>query len=525
LHDGLQRIVELDLHGSDQVLTELYLHGTEPNEIVATDVFHSGAYETVWGYTDLLGSLTSVASQASGDWKVVHNITREYGSDRQPLGDTTEAVLTSTTIWAGHHLDDDTGLLEAKARWYDPSSGRFISQDPIGFAAGDANLYRYVGNGPTDAVDPNGLEELNLLDHLTASNGTRTETLQLLDYAIQLRKIDSLQAAQSESRRNLFAEYGRAAENPFLSNRGTTLDQYQLLIGESQELSRNLRTARQFILENIEDGGLDELEIRYHRFLAGDAEGVGLTGANSVIDAMQVSQSHAINSSVSPLDFLAAGVARGLATQLANASKAELATAVSAATVEDAIANVTIFSPRLAPRGTSSSNSLWVRNGRELSTEWDNVRPRLNRQVHGSRNNPQVYDAFSDSLVTGQWHHGVISQRHLTAVSGLADRVSPSLGNSIRRFGNGNVKLLSPSQHSVADAFAHTRGFTPPWYASGTVVGPGQGAFRFSIGSPYRTWVGLTPTQRVWGSVVTVGVGYGSYQLGDGLGGYVFGDE
>ncbi|MCO8124103.1 RHS repeat-associated core domain-containing protein, partial [Stieleria sp. TO1_6] len=159
LHDGLQRIVELDLHGSDQVLTELYLHGTEPNEIVATDVFHSGAYETVWGYTDLLGSLTSVASQASGDWKVVHNITREYGSDRQPLGDTTEAVLTSTTIWAGHHLDDDTGLLEAKARWYDPSSGRFISQDPIGFAAGDANLYRYVGNGPTNATDPSGLKD------------------------------------------------------------------------------------------------------------------------------------------------------------------------------------------------------------------------------------------------------------------------------------------------------------------------------------------------------------------------------
>ncbi|MCO8123236.1 hypothetical protein NHH03_15920 [Stieleria sp. TO1_6] len=35
-----------------------------------------------------------------------------------------------------------------------------ISQDPIGFAAGDANLYRYVGNGPTNATDPSGLEEV-----------------------------------------------------------------------------------------------------------------------------------------------------------------------------------------------------------------------------------------------------------------------------------------------------------------------------------------------------------------------------
>jgi len=33
-----------------------------------------------------------------------------------------------------------------------------FSQDPIGFAGGDANLYRYVGNSPTNATDPSGLE-------------------------------------------------------------------------------------------------------------------------------------------------------------------------------------------------------------------------------------------------------------------------------------------------------------------------------------------------------------------------------
>jgi hypothetical protein len=44
-------------------------------------------------------------------------------------------------------------------RWYDSSTGRWISQNPIGFAAGDANLYRYVGNGPTNATDPSGLKE------------------------------------------------------------------------------------------------------------------------------------------------------------------------------------------------------------------------------------------------------------------------------------------------------------------------------------------------------------------------------
>lgn len=44
-------------------------------------------------------------------------------------------------------------------RWYDPKIGRWISQDPIGFAAGDANLYRYVGNEATMYVDPDGLDK------------------------------------------------------------------------------------------------------------------------------------------------------------------------------------------------------------------------------------------------------------------------------------------------------------------------------------------------------------------------------
>ncbi|NQT12929.1 MAG: hypothetical protein HQ582_09275, partial [Planctomycetes bacterium] len=41
--------------------------------------------------------------------------------------------------------------------WYDPDVGRFVSEDPISFAAGDANLYRYVGNSPVIYVDPSGL--------------------------------------------------------------------------------------------------------------------------------------------------------------------------------------------------------------------------------------------------------------------------------------------------------------------------------------------------------------------------------
>jgi hypothetical protein len=40
---------------------------------------------------------------------------------------------------------------------YDPTIGRWLEQDPIGFKGGDANLYRYVRNDPANMTDPTGL--------------------------------------------------------------------------------------------------------------------------------------------------------------------------------------------------------------------------------------------------------------------------------------------------------------------------------------------------------------------------------
>lgn len=43
---------------------------------------------------------------------------------------------------------------------YDPTLGRWLSEDPVGFTAADPNLYRYVGNNPTNATDPTGLSKV-----------------------------------------------------------------------------------------------------------------------------------------------------------------------------------------------------------------------------------------------------------------------------------------------------------------------------------------------------------------------------
>jgi RHS repeat-associated protein len=56
-------------------------------------------------------------------------------------------------------FDATSGLYHFRHRDYFPTTGRWTTPDPLGFAAGDVNLYRYVGNTPTLATDPSGYSE------------------------------------------------------------------------------------------------------------------------------------------------------------------------------------------------------------------------------------------------------------------------------------------------------------------------------------------------------------------------------
>ena len=46
-----------------------------------------------------------------------------------------------------------TGLYDFRNRHLSPTLGRWLQVDPLGLAAGDPNLYRYVGNSPVNARD------------------------------------------------------------------------------------------------------------------------------------------------------------------------------------------------------------------------------------------------------------------------------------------------------------------------------------------------------------------------------------
>ncbi|GIV03908.1 MAG: hypothetical protein KatS3mg015_2738 [Fimbriimonadales bacterium] len=57
----------------------------------------------------------------------------------------------------GYHTDTDYGLKHLGARYYDPTTGRFLSRDPI---KDGRNWYGYCDNNPLTRVDPTGLLEI-----------------------------------------------------------------------------------------------------------------------------------------------------------------------------------------------------------------------------------------------------------------------------------------------------------------------------------------------------------------------------
>jgi RHS repeat-associated protein len=59
----------------------------------------------------------------------------------------------------GQYYDQETGLYYTRHRYFDPVTGRFVSQDPIGLLGGE-NQYQY-GPNPTGWIDPLGLQRKN----------------------------------------------------------------------------------------------------------------------------------------------------------------------------------------------------------------------------------------------------------------------------------------------------------------------------------------------------------------------------
>ncbi len=49
-------------------------------------------------------------------------------------------------LYQGQYYDQETGLAYNRFRYYNPETGGYISQDPIGLLGGMPNMYSYVSD-------------------------------------------------------------------------------------------------------------------------------------------------------------------------------------------------------------------------------------------------------------------------------------------------------------------------------------------------------------------------------------------
>jgi len=150
LADGINPLQEQASAG--QNWTALTMTGLGIDEIIA----RGDASGTYYFLPDGLGSTVALMDGTGA----IHT---EY--TYAPFGETTRTgtVATNPFQFTGRE-NDNTGLYYYRARYYHPVLQRFMSEDPIGFAGGDVNLYAYVGNAPVNFVDPLGL--INLREFL-----------------------------------------------------------------------------------------------------------------------------------------------------------------------------------------------------------------------------------------------------------------------------------------------------------------------------------------------------------------------
>jgi len=117
--------------------------------------------------------LNSATSLSNGAGALAQTYTFDsFGNQTASTGS-----LTNPFRYTGREFDTETNLYFYRARYYDPSTGRFLSEDPVRFKSGTINFYAYADGDPTTLNDPSGLRARvccrplrGKLGHLTGRN-------------------------------------------------------------------------------------------------------------------------------------------------------------------------------------------------------------------------------------------------------------------------------------------------------------------------------------------------------------------
>jgi RHS repeat-associated protein len=130
----------------------------------------SGGIDEIFNRTDSAGVFTPLKDAMGSTIALVDsngNLQTSYTYD--PYGGTSVTGTSNGNEFQYTGRENEgNGLYFYRARYYSPLLGRFISEDPLGFAGSGPNLYGYVGDAPVDFGDPFGLST-SVLDPITVT--------------------------------------------------------------------------------------------------------------------------------------------------------------------------------------------------------------------------------------------------------------------------------------------------------------------------------------------------------------------
>ena len=136
---------------SDWYNAEVYVRGTN---LLAKFSKQSGNVKTDYQYytQNAHGDVVNL-TDADGA------ITKSYTYDAFGVEQNIDDADTNAFRYCGEYYDSETGTVYLRARYYNPSIGRFISRDSYAGNNGSPlslNLYTYCQNNPIAAIDPSG---------------------------------------------------------------------------------------------------------------------------------------------------------------------------------------------------------------------------------------------------------------------------------------------------------------------------------------------------------------------------------
>jgi RHS repeat-associated protein len=152
LYDGNQLLSQ----NAGSAGQHLYLWG-QAVDMALADIT-SGS--TDWLLGDNLSTVRDIANAAGNlvqhtDYDSFGNVRGLYNASGTHVS---TPIVNEPIGFTGRAYDEYTGLQNNWHRWYDAAIGQWLSEDPIGFSAGDTSLRRYVGNEVTNFVDPSGFQ-------------------------------------------------------------------------------------------------------------------------------------------------------------------------------------------------------------------------------------------------------------------------------------------------------------------------------------------------------------------------------